>query len=91
LAADLPHNIEVNISKLQTFADTIHIKDLNISAKVEVLTPAEEVVAKVQPPRDMEKELSETAPVEDVSKVEGAAETPSAPGEAPAKAEAKKE
>lgn len=73
LPADLPHNIEVDISVLKTFEDAIHVKDLKVSDKVEILTPHEEIVAKVNPPRDVEAELA--APiVEDVSKVEGAAE-----------------
>ncbi len=73
LPADLPHNIIVSLDILKTLQDSIHIKDLAIPAKVKVLTPAEELVIKVQPPRDVEAELA--APVvEDISKVEGAAE-----------------
>lgn len=75
LPADLPHNIEVDISTLNTFDDAILVKDLKVPGKVTILTSAEETVAKVQPPRDVEAELA--APVvEDVSAVEGAAETP---------------
>ena len=90
LPADLPHNIEVAMNGLKTLQDTIHVKDLKVAAKVHILTPAEELVVKVQPPRDVEAELA--APVvEDVSKVEGAAEDkPVAEGEAaPEKAEKK--
>ena len=60
LPADLPHNISVDISKLKTFDDAIYIKDLPVSGKVKILAPAEETVVKVQPPRDIEKELSQT-------------------------------
>jgi large subunit ribosomal protein L25 len=93
LAADLPHNIEVDITKLQTFTDTIHVRDLIIPAKVEMITPGEETVVKVQPPRDVEKELSAETPVEDVSAVVGAAETPAQGAEETkeAKKEVKKE
>lgn len=84
LPADLPHNIEVEISGLSTFEDVIHVRDLKVSDKVEVLTNADDVVVKVSPPRDIEAELAEPV-VEDVSKVEGAAETPK-PGEGEAEA-----
>ncbi len=73
--ADLPHQVEVDISPLATFSDIIHVKDLVVGSKVKVLTPADEVVVKANPPRDVEAELAEPV-VEDVSKVEGAAETP---------------
>lgn len=73
LPADLPHNIVVNVEVLKTLQDTIHVKDLSVPAKVKVVTDANEMIVKVQPPRDVEAELS-TPVVEDVSKVEGAAE-----------------
>ncbi len=70
LPANLPHNLPVDIGTLATFDDTIQVKDIQVSAGVTVLTPLEEVVAKIQPPREVEADLS--APVvEDVSKVEG--------------------
>jgi len=73
LPADLPHNILVSLEGLKELTDSIHVKDLKVAAKVKILNPADEMVAKVQPPRDVEAELS-TPVVEDVSKVEGAAE-----------------
>ncbi len=87
LPADLPHNIVVDISSLKTFEDSIKVEDLKVDSKVQILTPAEETIAKVTPPRDVEAELA--APiVEDVSKVEGAAEDkPEAEGAEEAKAE----
>lgn len=89
LPADLPHNIEVNQESLKTLQDEIHVKDLKVSAKVKILTDANELVIKVQPPRDVEAELS-TPIVEDVSKVEGAAEVkPEAAAEGNTKAEKK--
>lgn len=83
LPADLPHNIQVNLESLKTLQDAIHAKDLQIPAKVKLLTDTAELVVKVQPPRDVEAELA-TPVVEDVSKVEGAAE------EKPAEEEAEK-
>ncbi len=73
LPTDLPHNITVNLESLKTLTDSIHIRDIIAPAKVKILTGADEMIVKVQPPRDVEAELS--APVvEDISKVEGAAE-----------------
>lgn len=91
LPADLPHNIPVDISSLNTFQDAIHVRDLKVDPKVQVLTDADAVVVKVDEPRDVEAELAVPV-VEDVSKVEGAAEAKpeEAEGEKPA-AEEKKE
>lgn len=91
LPTDLPHNIQVNLEVLQTLQDTIHVKDIILPDKVKLVTPKEELVAKVQPPRDVEAELT-TPVVEDVSKVEGAAEDKPVTAEAgTAKKEEKKE
>ncbi len=60
LPADLPHNIPVDISALINFSSTIHVKDLQISSKVQIMNSGEEVVVKVQPPRDVEAELAKT-------------------------------
>jgi large subunit ribosomal protein L25 len=88
LPMDLPHNIIVDITPLQTFDNVITVKDLKISSKVTILTPHEELVVKVQPPRDVEAELS--APViEDVASVEGAAENKPVEADADAKPEKK--
>ncbi|MDE2312084.1 MAG: 50S ribosomal protein L25 [Patescibacteria group bacterium] len=74
LPADLPHSLPVNLENLKTLQDALYVKDLAAPPKVKIITPAEELVIKVQPPRDVEAELA-TPVVEDVSKVEGAAET----------------
>ena len=60
LPSDLPHSIEVDISHLDTFENSVHIRDLKVSPKVKILNPAEETVAKVQPPRSVEAELAST-------------------------------
>lgn len=73
LPADLPHNIPVSLEGLATLTDSVHVRDLEVSDKVKILAPPEEMIAKIQPPRDVDAELA--APVvEDISKVEGAAE-----------------
>jgi large subunit ribosomal protein L25 len=74
LPADLPHNIEVDIASLKTFEDTILVKDLAVSDKVAIKTDSDEMVAKVQPPRDVEAELAEPVGEIDVTQVEGVAD-----------------
>lgn len=56
LPEDLVHNIKVDISKLNTFEDSIKIKDLAISSKLKFKEKEEDVVALVLPPREEEKE-----------------------------------
>ncbi len=56
LPKDLPHSIEVDISVIDDFEKTITVKDLNIGNGVEITADADEVIATVQPPRDMEAE-----------------------------------
>jgi large subunit ribosomal protein L25 len=49
LPANLPHVIEVDISRLESLDDTIHVSDLTVPPGVTVLTPGEEMVARVTP------------------------------------------
>ncbi|HLC45104.1 MAG: hypothetical protein A2722_02355 [Candidatus Doudnabacteria bacterium RIFCSPHIGHO2_01_FULL_50_11] len=81
LPADLPHAIEVDVSKLNTFEDVIIFGDLPIDhEKVKTFGKPEEIMAKVVPPRS-EEELKalEEKPVEEVAAVEGVVkETPEA-------------
>lgn len=74
LPQDLPHEIQVDISSLETFDDKICIKDLKISDKVKIMAEPEEVVVSVIPPRTQEElEQLEEKPEEKVDeiKVEG--------------------
>jgi len=67
LPADLPHEIEIDLSKLKNIGEDILVKDLKLSDKVEVLTNPDEVIATVQEPRKEEVVEAEVAPtVEDV-------------------------
>ncbi len=70
LPQDLPKEIEVEISGLETFEDKIYIKDLKVSGSVKILADSEEMVAAVAPPRS-EKELAELEqkPVGEVGEV----------------------
>lgn len=51
LPANLPHQIEVNISQLKTFDDNILVKDIKLPKNVEILENFETSVAVVTPPR----------------------------------------
>ncbi len=59
----LIHNIEIDISVLETFDDVIKVKDLEVPEGVEIMEEDEEVVALVSRPQDIEEELSE--PIEE--------------------------
>ena len=65
LPANLPENIEVDISVLDDFDKTIHVSDLTIPGNVELLTDTTELVAKVEPPRSDEELEDLDAPVVD--------------------------
>ena len=71
LPQDFPNEIEVDISVLKTFDDSICIKNLKVSDKVKLIADPEEVVASVMPSRtDEELEKLEEAPEEKVDEVE---------------------
>jgi len=82
----LVSEIEVDISVLKTFDDSIKIADLQIPEGIEVINEPEEVVAQVSAPRS-EEELEEMeAPTADVEKaaienMEAASEAEKAEGE----------
>lgn len=66
LPADLPHEIEVDISVLEEFDSVIHVSDLKVAEGVEIKDDPEESVAFVEPPRS-EEELAELEePIEEV-------------------------
>ncbi|MGB9609282.1 MAG: 50S ribosomal protein L25, partial [Minisyncoccia bacterium] len=54
LPQDLPHNIPVDVSKLETIDSKILIKDLKISEKVKILAAPDTVVAAVVEPKEEE-------------------------------------
>ncbi len=55
LPANLPHEIKVDISNLNTFDDLIHIKDLRVPEGVKILANPGEIVVSVLPPRSEEE------------------------------------
>ncbi|MFA5878202.1 MAG: 50S ribosomal protein L25 [Candidatus Staskawiczbacteria bacterium] len=72
LPQNLPHDIKVDISGLETFDQEILVKDLKFSADVKVLRGLEEIVALVVPMAKVEEELEKPIEekVEDVERVE---------------------
>lgn len=81
----LPTSITVDVHGLDTFDDSVHVRDLTVPAEVTLVTEADDVVAKVLPPRVIEEEAP---PVEEAEAgAEEAAEGAPA-GEAAAAGEA---
>lgn len=75
LPADLPKTIEVDITNLKTFEDSVYLQDLKIPSKVKILEHnLNEVIANVTPPRSEEEleKLDEAVEekIEEVEKVE---------------------
>jgi large subunit ribosomal protein L25 len=75
LPQDLPKEISVDISSLNTFEDKIHLKDLRVSPAVKLSGSPDDMVAAVEPPRS-EEELKEmeAKPVEEVGEIKVAGE-----------------
>lgn len=74
LPANLPENIDVDISVLDDFDKSIHVSDLEIPSNVELLTDTSELIAKVEPPRsDEELEALDEDVVEEIPGEEGEA------------------
>jgi large subunit ribosomal protein L25 len=51
LPADLPSSLELDISVLDSFDTVLHVSDLPVPERVTLLTPGEEPLARVTPPR----------------------------------------
>jgi large subunit ribosomal protein L25 len=86
LPADLPEKIIVDISVLAEVDQAIYVKDLKVDSKVTVLTDAESIVVKVEPPQ---KEEEVVVPASETP-VEGEA-APAVSGETPASETPKEE
>jgi large subunit ribosomal protein L25 len=85
LPADLPDVIEVDLSGLVEFGDTVQAKDLKVDrTKITLLVDEEAVIASVQEPKEEEpEEVAEETPTEAETSVQGKGEE-SAEGEAKA-------
>lgn len=78
LPADLPHEIEVDVSSLKTFEDVVRVSDLNVDkSKVHITANHDQVIVLVERPRT-EAELKELeaapATVDIATAVEGVAD-----------------
>lgn len=63
LPTDLVHEIEVDISGLENFGDSLHVSDVKAPKTIEILTGEEETVALVQAPK--EEVVADEAPSSD--------------------------
>ncbi|OGY42045.1 MAG: hypothetical protein A2Y67_03110 [Candidatus Buchananbacteria bacterium RBG_13_39_9] len=71
--------IEVDLSGLKTFEDTIHIKDLKVPSGVKIMVEPEEVVALIT--QIQEEKIEEIKPIEEVEGVVKEGEAGAAEGE----------
>lgn len=81
LPQNLPHELTVSVESLKTFEDKVLVKDIVVSADVEITRDLEDLVAQVVPVTDVEKELEK--PISE--------ETTEEPTEGEAEGEDKKE
>jgi large subunit ribosomal protein L25 len=51
LPADLPHAVEVDISRIPDFNTALHVRDIDLSDKIQVLTSGDEMLATITPSR----------------------------------------
>ncbi len=64
LPSDLVNSIEVDLSSLNEFGDSIHVKDLKVPEGMEILAEAEEVVVSAIEPKEEEEVEEEKTPEE---------------------------
>lgn len=84
LPTDLPEKIVVDVSGLEEVDQSIYVKDLKVSTKVEVKVDADAIIAKVEPPQKEEEVVVPEQPAEGEEGAEG--ESP-VDGEKPAEGE----
>lgn len=59
LPMDIPHEIRIDISKLENIGDSIHISDLKLGDKVEILDDLEEVLVTVSAVEEFVEQVAE--------------------------------
>ena len=74
LPQDLPHQFDVDISKLEKFGDHFLVKDIKVSDKLTVMINSDDIIALIQEPISEEKlkeslETTSTTTVEDVEMI----------------------
>lgn len=67
LPGDLPHEFVVDVTRLATLDDQVHVRDIALPKGVTMVTGAEEVVALVSAYKE---EVEETAPTMDLESIE---------------------
>lgn len=67
LPKDLPHNLVIDISKLETLADTVLVSDIKLPSGVMAITPGTDVAASIV---EQKEEKEEVAPPVDLSAIE---------------------
>lgn len=65
--ADLPHNVEIDISSLANVGDQLHVRDIKLPKGVTLKVDADEVVALIQ---EVKEEVVEEAPAADLGAIE---------------------
>jgi large subunit ribosomal protein L25 len=79
---DIPHQIDVDLGKIEQIEDTLYVRDLIVDAtKIEILNDGDQVVAKAVAPR-AEEEVVKPAAIAEGEAVEGEA-APAEEGAAP--------
>jgi large subunit ribosomal protein L25 len=73
LPTEVPQQIEVDVSGLDTLDSGLFVRDLNIPPNVEVLTDPDQLVAKVEPPRIAAEIEAEEAAAEEAAAEEAEA------------------
>lgn len=71
LPADLPRNIEVDLSVLEEIGQAIHVRDIQVDEGVEVLTEASHLVVSAMEARAEVEEVVEEVEVEGEGEAEG--------------------
>jgi large subunit ribosomal protein L25 len=89
LPTDLIPEIQVDVSVIESLNQSLFVKDLKVDAQIEILTPGDEMVAKVVPVK--EEVIAIEAPVAagEVEVIKKVREEEEGEGEAPAAAEVK--
>jgi large subunit ribosomal protein L25 len=77
----LPHNLEVDLSKLEDVDQAIYVKDIQVDEKVTLLTDPEQMLAKVEEARREAVVVEEAEEVEEAAEETEEVEKESEPGE----------
>ena len=63
LPADLPHELTVDISRLEKIGDKFEVKDLRVLPKAKIIAETSEAIALVEAPRSEEEIAGEAPPI----------------------------